>query len=125
MKFAKGFVIATALTVGLGVGSAMAAGDASRGAKIFKRCLACHTINKGGKDKVGPNLFGVFGRKAGSTKSRRYKALKGADFVWTEANLDKWLTNPKKFIGKRTMMSIRLRKKQDREDVIEYLKTQK
>ncbi len=125
MKFATGFAIAAALTLGLGVGTAQAAGDAAKGAKTFNKCKACHSIKKGAKHKAGPNLFGVYGRKAGSTDFKRYKALKGSDVVWTAENLDKWLLNPKKFIGKRTPMVIKLKKEADRQNVIEYLKTQK
>ena len=125
MKLAKGFAIATALVLGLGVVSAHAAGDAKKGEKVFRKCKACHTANKGGHGRVGPNLYGVVGRKAGTSNFKRYKALKGSDVVWTEANLDKWLTNPKKFIGKRTPMTLKLRKASQRADVIAYLKTLK
>jgi len=123
MKFAKEFAVASALMLGLGVGVAHAAGDAAKGEKVFRKCKACHTVDPGDKHKAGPNLFGVVGRKAGSTDFKRYKGLKGADFVWTEKNLDKWLTNPKKFIGKKTAMVIKLKKEKDRKNVIAYLKT--
>ncbi len=123
MKFATGFAIAAALTLSLGIGAAHAAGDAAKGEKTFKKCKACHTINKGGKHKAGPNLFGVVGRKAGSTSFKKYKGLKGSDIVWSEDNLDKWLKNPKKFIGKKTSMVIKLKKEKDRKNVIAYLKS--
>jgi cytochrome c len=125
MKFATGFAVAAALTLGLGIGAAQAGGDAAKGEKVFKKCKACHTIEDGGKHKAGPNLFGIVGKKAGSTDFKKYSGLKGSDVVWTEENLDKWLTNPKKFIGKKTSMVIKIKKPDERMDVIEYLKTQK
>ena len=125
MKFAKEFAIVAALMLGLGVSAAQASGDATKGAKTFKKCKACHTIEEGGKHKAGPNLFGVVGRKAGSSDFKKYKGLKGSDIVWTEENLDKWLMNPKKFIGKKTSMVLKLKKEKDRKNVIEYMKTKK
>ena len=125
MKFAKVFAIAAALVLSLGLGTAQAAGDAAKGAKTFKKCKSCHTVKEGGKHKAGPNLFAIIGKKAGSTDFKKYKGLKGSDIVWTEDNLDKWLKNPKKFIGKKTSMVLKLKKEKDRKNVIAYLKTQK
>ena len=73
--------------------------------------------------KSGPSLAGVFGRQAGTVEGyTKYKALKASDIVWDEANLDGWLANPKKFIGKSTPMSYKLKKEKDRAAVIKYLK---
>lgn len=93
------------------------------GAKVFKkRCKVCHAV-KPGKNKVGPSLAGVFGRQAGTVEGfTKYKGLKGSDIVWDEATLNGWLTNPKKFIGKKTSMSYKLKKEEDRAAVIAYLK---
>jgi len=120
MNFAKVSAVAIALALGLSAGSASAA---SAGEKVFKKCKACHTVEKGGKHKSGPNLFGVAGRKAGATDFKRYKALKGSSIVWTDENLDKWLADPKKFIGKSTAMSLKLKKEADRKAIIAYMKS--
>lgn len=122
-------ILALGLAMGMMATSApsMAAGDTAAGEKVYKkRCKACHSVAEG-KNKVGPSLFGVVGRQAGSTDFKRYKGLKGADYIWDEESLDAWLKNPKAFIkskgGKSTSMSFKLKKDADRTAVIEYLKT--
>ncbi|MFQ5763826.1 MAG: c-type cytochrome [Rhodospirillales bacterium] len=122
--------IAAAVALALASGSALAAGDAKKGEKVFKKCKACHSAKKGGKHKVGPNLFGVVGRKAGTAKGfKRYKGMKGADWTWDEALLKEYLANPKKFTkkrtGKKSTMAFKLKKDSDKDDVIAYLKTLK
>lgn len=106
--------------------SAFAAGDAAKGAKVFKKCKACHTV-KAGKHKVGPSLSGVVGRKAGSAKGyKKYRGLKAADWSWDEKTLDEWLANPKKFAKKRSRKSsmvFKLKKAKDRANVIAFLKS--
>lgn len=108
-------------------GSAVA-GDAESGEKVFKKCKACHDI-KAGKHKVGPSLHGIVGRQAGTADGyKKYKGLKDVEFVWDEALLDAYLTNPKGFVlehtdNKRSSMTFKLKKEDQRADVIEYLKT--
>ena len=82
-----------------GLSVAMSFGSASvqaseEGAKIFRtKCLVCHTIEKG-KHKVGPSLLGVYGRQAGTADGfSRYVGLKGANYKWDKALLDKYLTD--------------------------------
>lgn len=114
--------LAMAFIVGM-TGAAMAAGDADKGAKIFKKCKACHTLNEGGKNKIGPNLFGIFGRQAGTLEGYKFsKAFKASDVVWDEATLDEYLTKPRKFIPKTKMGFPGLKKEDQRADVIAYLK---
>ena len=125
MNKAKFFAVALASAMALTSGAAMAAGDATKGKKVFKKCKACHSI-KAGKKKVGPSMFGVVGRKAGTAKGYRFsKAMKGSGLTWDDATLDKFLTKPKKLV-KKTKMSFRgLKKDNQRADVIAYLKTLK
>ena len=98
---------------------ALAAGDPDRGATVYEGCQDCHSLDK---NDVGPRHRGVYGRKAGSLADFAYSpALKNAGFVWDEATLDKWLTNPQAFLpGAR--MFYHLANAQDRADVIAYLR---
>ncbi len=124
MKYSWFAVLSGVFALALITSPAVAAGDVEAGAKVYKkRCLSCHAT-EAGKHKTGPSLAAVFGRKAGSTDFAKYKGLKGFDAVWNEENLDKFLTNPKKFVGAKSM-PYKLKKEDQRADVIEYLKTLK
>jgi cytochrome c len=125
MKIPHLLASALVLSTSLYAGSALAAGDAAKGKKVFNKCKACHTV-KAGKHKIGPSLAGVVGRKAGSAAGyKKYKGMKGADWTWNETELANFLTNPKKYVkgkgGKRTSMSLKVKKKKDRDNVIAYL----
>lgn len=92
------------------------------GQRIFRRCATCHTLNEGGRNLVGPNLYGVFGRKVGSVEGFRYSdALQEADFRWTPQRLDEWLANPREFLPGNRMAFPGLREAEDRTDVIAYV----
>ena len=99
------------------------ANAADRGSVVFRSaCSSCHTVKKN-KHRMGPSLYNIVGRKAGTVKGyKRYRGLRGANFIWTEDNLDKWLKNPRKFLGKRTSMNRKLKRKTDRKAVIKFLK---
>jgi len=99
-------------------------GEATSGEKLFKaRCTQCHTINKGGSNKQGPNLYGIVGRKSGSVPGYAYTtANRDANVTWTEDNLFVYLEKPKQFIPKTKMTFPGFKKPAERADVVAYLK---
>ncbi len=106
--------------------AAHAEGDAAAGQRVFNQCRACHTIDQGGRNGVGPNLYGVVGSKAGQREGFRYSAnmqeLAATGFIWTDENLRKYLANPKEVLPKGSMAFVGLKNPQQIEDVIAFLK---
>lgn len=101
------------------------AGDLANGRRVFARCRACHTIGEGGPDMAGPNLYGVFGRKAGERPRYNYSnALRTADFAWDAPTLDRWLQSPRSFLPGNKMTFAGLPDADDRRDVIAFLKVE-
>ncbi|QCO19737.1 cytochrome c family protein (plasmid) [Azospirillum brasilense] len=99
-----------------------AAQDAAAGEKVFNQCKACHTIEAGGPNRVGPNLHGVVGRKAGSVETFKYSdAMKSAG-AWDEATLDAYLADPKGAVPGNKMAFAGVKNEQARKDLIAYLK---
>ena len=100
----------------------MALGDLATGEKVFKKCAACHSIVKGGKNNIGPALYNVVGRKVGAVSDYKYsKALSGYDKEWNFEELNGYLIKPAKWIKGTKMAFAGLRKEKDRASVILYL----
>ena len=97
--------------------------DATRGAKVFKKCQSCHNTDKGGADGTGPALWNVVGRKSGSKTGFKYSsAMASAGYNWDYEQLDGFLTKPAKYLSGTKMAFIGLKKEADRAAVIEYLR---
>jgi cytochrome c len=96
--------------------------SAERGAELWAKCKSCHTVEKGGRNIVGPNLHGVIGRRAGSLSGYNYSAaMKNAKIVWTDETLDQYLAVTVDYIPGSKMYG-GLAIKQDRLDIIAWLK---
>lgn len=128
--------LAAALIIGFS-GAAWATGDAEAGKKVFKKCKACHTLDEGGKNRVGPNLWGIFGRAAGSVDGFRFSddmtAAGAGGLVWTEETMTEYLRKKgggKAYIGsfidkkkaKIKMSFPGLKKEGQAENVVAYVK---
>tara|TARA_Y100001936_G_scaffold253771_1_gene320815 strand:+ start:617 stop:1156 length:540 start_codon:yes stop_codon:yes gene_type:complete len=104
------------------ISALLAMGSVEHGEKVFKKCSACHVVNKGGENKIGPVLYGVLGRKVGSVESYKYsKALANYDKAWTFEEMNGYLIKPQKHIKGTKMAFAGLRKEKDRASVILYL----
>lgn len=113
-------------------GPALADGDAVKGKKVFKKCAACHSL-EAGKKKVGPDMAGIIGRKAATVEGYKYSksfvALGETGLTWDETELMVYLENPKKYVQDKlgdkkakTKMVLKVKKEDQRKDVIAYLK---
>jgi len=104
------------------ISALMAMGDVVSGEKIFKKCAACHSINQGGKNKIGPALYNVVGRKVGDISDYKYsKALATYEKEWTFEELNGFLIKPAKWVKGTKMAYAGLRKEKDRASIIKYL----
>ena len=104
------------------IAALMSLGDISHGEKVFKKCAACHSIAKGGKNNIGPALYNVVGRKVGVINDYKYsKALSNYEKEWTFEELNGYLVKPAKWIKGTKMAFAGLRKEKDRASVIKYL----
>ena len=104
------------------IASLMAMGDLATGEKVFKKCAACHSIVKGGKNNIGPALYNVVGRQIGAVSDYKYsKALSEYGKEWTFEELNGYLIKPAKWIKGTKMAFAGLRKEKDRASVILYL----
>ena len=104
------------------IAALMAMGDIAVGEKVFKKCAACHSIVKGGKNNIGPALYNVVGRQIGVLNDYKYSKAFGAyDKNWTFEELNGFLIKPAKWIKGTKMAYAGLRKEKDRASVIKYL----
>jgi cytochrome c len=121
-------VLALLVFAGLGAESSQAAGDVTKGKAAFiRQCAICHTVGKGEPNRVGPNLFGIIGRKAASTPDFEYsRAFKTtANWVWIEDLVGGWISNPALMVPGTAMGAFQGVSERDREDIVAYLAAQK
>ncbi|MDE2436853.1 MAG: c-type cytochrome [Sphingomonadales bacterium] len=118
---------APAATAGAGAAAAAVVGDAAAGEKSFAKCKACHTINAGGANGIGPNLAGIYGDSVAQGRGgfAFSDALKAKGGKWDDASLDAWLTNPKGYAAGTKMTFAGISDPKERANVIAYLKTAK
>lgn len=102
-------------------------GDPESGAKVFKKCKACHQVGAGARDRVGPQLNGIFGRPAGSIEGFKYskglRRMGDEGLVWTFETLDAYIENPKALVSKTRMNFKGIKDHDDRDDLLAYLRT--
>jgi len=121
IRLARGAAVAA--TIFLFTGVARADGDPRRGEKLFEECRACHAVERG-VEGVGPDLHGVFGRRAGELESFRYSpALKRSGITWTPQALDGYIADPQKAVPANRMPYAGMPDARDRADVISYLQS--
>jgi cytochrome c len=122
--------LAAMFALGLAAHAAPAAAqDAAAGQRVFNQCRACHNIAEGGRNQVGPNLWGVYGRRAAAVEGFRYSAnmtqLGQQGFTWTEENLRAYLANPRAVAPQGSMAFAGIRNEQQLTDLIAYLRAQR
>jgi cytochrome c len=123
MRFPQAILVLGILAT-MGAGSALAA-DVEAGKTAFKKCALCHTA-EAGKNKIGPSLFGIVGRKSATLEDFNYsEAMKKFDHTWDEGTLDEYLADPRATVPGTKMIFPGIKDKVEREDVIAYLETLK
>ena len=108
-------------------GPARAEGDAAQGGRVFQRCYSCHSVNPEERNLQGPNLAGVFGRRAGTLPQFEYsEAMVAAGrngLIWTDEALDRYVIDPQAMVPGTAMGPVRIGNPADRADLIAYLKS--
>ena len=104
------------------ISALLALGTVEHGEKVFKKCTACHVVNKGGENKIGPVLYGVLGSQVAAIRDYKYsKAMASYDKNWTFEEMNGYLRKPQSYIKGTKMAFAGLRKEKDRASVILYL----
>ena len=125
MRRSLAFALTLAVTAFAAPAYAQSAGDAVKGKSVFRQCSVCHS-DKEGENRVGPSLFGVFGRKAGEAPGFSYsKAVKDSGITWNEHSLEEYLEHPQQTIKGTRMAFPGLKNPKDRADIVAYLKSLK
>lgn len=136
MKIVWKGIAAPALALTIGLGMALSTPvmaddivpDLKKGAKVFKKCKACHTLKEGEANKIGPNLYGIFTRGVASVEDFNYsKAMraKAAEIAeWNDETLAEYLTKPSKYVKGTAMSFAGLRKEKQRVNIIAYLRAE-
>ena len=102
----------------------MASADITKGARVAKKCVQCHSFDKGGKNGTGPNLWGVVGRASASTSGFNYSsAMSSLNEVWSFDELSGFLENPRGYLKGTAMAFAGLRKPEDRANLVAYLRS--
>ncbi|HKR17172.1 cytochrome c family protein [Rhizorhapis sp.] len=110
---------------GPSIATLLATADPAKGEAVFKKCVACHTINQGGANGIGPNLYATVGKPHGHAAGFAYSdALKGVPGNWTFEALNEWLTSPRKYAPGTKMTFAGLGNPEDRANVIAYINSQ-
>ena len=124
MKFTRILSISmTGIIVSM-ASQAFAEGDVAKGKKLAKKCKSCHTMNEGGKNGLGPNLFGIIGAPAGAVEGFKYsKAMLSSDIMWDDATFNDFILKPKAVVAGTKMSFKGIKKATQREDLLAYFQT--
>lgn len=104
------------------INALIASADVQRGQTLYLQCRACHSLAEGEAHKVGPNLYGMFGRQAGAAPGFAYsEVMTASEVVWTPATMDDWLARPSQFLPGNRMVFVGIKKPEDRANLIAYM----
>ncbi|MCP4329668.1 MAG: cytochrome c family protein [Alphaproteobacteria bacterium] len=121
MRFRNLVSLAIAAAFTVTAGQALAEGDAVKGKKVFNKCKTCHGFDPT-KKKLGPHMQGIIDRTAGTVEGFKYSdAMKDSGIVWTEETIDAYIADPKDYVPGNKMALAKIKKPEDRANVIAYI----
>lgn len=124
MKLSNLFSISTVAVIMVMASGAVMAGDIAKGKKLAKKCKACHTLNEGGKNRLGPNLYGILDQPAASVKGYKYsKAMAASGITWDAHTFSDFVAKPKKVVKGTKMSFPGFKKATQRADLLAYFET--